>query len=268
MLAIRPFDSNSAESVSGLSPPSKKCASSPSKMPLNADMLYRANSNDSSGFKFDLMNVGAPSDTLRSPDKKSNTNWQSDLLGQIETFEKNFAQRKATLITSLKADLPSETRQQMVDSFLQDMEQRSLQVLKSQNYARSQVVTEAKSPAKKAASLPLFCEVAQTSPDKENSPLKKMGSLRKQSRKMANENSKSPLKAFDQEPSPQKKARRGSRKDENSMQVSPQKGSPLKMTVRNFGASPTKNVSPVKHISDLAAKPLSVFGQKPQEEPE
>jgi len=60
MQAFRPFDTNNAmqQSMLGISPPQKKCDKSPSKVPINADMLYHPSSDQSlSGFKFDLQSV-------------------------------------------------------------------------------------------------------------------------------------------------------------------------------------------------------------------
>ena len=61
--------------------------------------------------------------------KKNSESWQTDLLSKINTFENTFAERKAALMQSLK-DLPcQETRKQMVEAFLKDMDKSSLQVL-------------------------------------------------------------------------------------------------------------------------------------------
>jgi len=63
--------------------------------------------------------------------KKNSKSWQTDLLSKINTFENTFAERKVALLQSLK-DLPcEETRKQMVETFLQDMDKRSMQVLRS-----------------------------------------------------------------------------------------------------------------------------------------
>jgi len=61
--------------------------------------------------------------------KKNSESWQTDLLSKINTFENTFAERKAALMQSLK-DLPcQETRKQMVEAFLNDMDKSSLRVL-------------------------------------------------------------------------------------------------------------------------------------------
>ena len=61
--------------------------------------------------------------------KKNSESWQTDLLSKINTFENTFAERKAALMQSLK-DLPcQETRKQMVEAFLYDMDKSSLRVL-------------------------------------------------------------------------------------------------------------------------------------------
>ena len=58
MLAFRSYDTNSAvqQEKLGISPPTKKCAKSPGKVPHVADLIYRVdNSADSdSGFKFNM----------------------------------------------------------------------------------------------------------------------------------------------------------------------------------------------------------------------
>lgn len=92
---------------------------------------------------------------------------------------------------------------------------------------------------------------------KENSPLKKMGLLRKQSSTMAaQENSSSPLKAFGQGPSLQKRGSakmmltKGTASVEDRQSVaseSPLKASPLKKQMRMFEA----HESPSKLISEL-----------------
>ena len=90
---------------------------------------------------------------------------------------------------------------------MSQMEDQSLRIMKSQSYAqgRCQDLKHA-SPVK--ASTPF---AAQTSPDKENSPLKTFGALRKQSMKAGQENSQSPVKMFGSSSgskSPQKKSSR------------------------------------------------------------
>ena len=42
-MLFKPFDTNNAthQSQLGLSPPAKKCDISPSKVPMNADLLYK-----------------------------------------------------------------------------------------------------------------------------------------------------------------------------------------------------------------------------------
>ena len=44
MLAFRPFDTNNAEAQTqlGISPPAKKCAKSPSKVPMVANLVYNS----------------------------------------------------------------------------------------------------------------------------------------------------------------------------------------------------------------------------------
>ena len=88
-----------------------------------------------------------------------------------------------------------DNRQETVDKFLSDMDGLIQGVMKSQGYKKLKISTNATrgSPLKKAAT---FVSPAK-SPCKENSPLKKMGSLRKQSRLVEQENANdSPLKVF------------------------------------------------------------------------
>ena len=57
--------------------------------------------------------------------------WQSDLRDQISVFEKSFAERKAALLSKLD-NLPSqEARKNLVDSFLNEMDRKSCEVLQS-----------------------------------------------------------------------------------------------------------------------------------------
>ena len=62
MFAFRQYDTNSSvdQERLNISPPSKKCAKSPGKVPILSDMLYRADSDSTdsdSGFKFNLQSV-------------------------------------------------------------------------------------------------------------------------------------------------------------------------------------------------------------------
>lgn len=130
------------------------------------------------------------------------------------------------------------------------MDTKSCNILKSQGYARAQVLdTDSKmanlSPVKTKQTSPLKLYRSGKSPMKENSPLKKMGLLRKQSSMASQENSQSPLKAFGghQGPSPQKmgsakmllnKGNSSGRDSESSSSISPLKVSPLKKQMRMF----------------------------------
>lgn len=94
---------------------------------------------------------------------------------------------------------------------------------------------------KKQKSSPLKPYRQGKSPLKENSPLKKMGTLRKQSQLAALENVESPLKAFRQGPSPQKRVPGKLLQKSISCDVndqvnsrSPLKASPLKKQMRMF----------------------------------
>ena len=91
----------------------------------------------------------------------------------------------------------------MVDGFLEDMDKRSLRVMSSQGYANIQVQEHGNSPDKATAKLASpfkkvssFDSPTKSSPHKENSPLRRMGSLKKQTQKAKQENSPSPLKVF------------------------------------------------------------------------
>ena len=200
MLAFRPYDTNNSalQSQLGLSPPTKKFNQSPQKMLIDADLVYKAsNVEEDRSFKFDLQSVtinapgssggSAPLYPQSDDMKKNSESWQTDLLSKINTFENTFAERKAALMQSLK-DLPcQETRKQMVEAFLNDMDKSSLRVLQSQGYARAKVNDTEKtvlflSPVKNLSSSPLKKKTSlpkTKSPSKENSPLKKMGSLKK-----------------------------------------------------------------------------------------
>lgn len=69
MLAFRQFDTNAAAQSSflGLSPPSKKSDLTPSKDPINKNMLYEPGSPlQKSGFKFDLQSVACRAQKLNT----------------------------------------------------------------------------------------------------------------------------------------------------------------------------------------------------------
>ena len=61
MLAFRPYDTNNTMQLEKLnmSPPSKKCAKSPGKVPLHSDLLYHAGNtaDEENCFKFNLQSV-------------------------------------------------------------------------------------------------------------------------------------------------------------------------------------------------------------------
>lgn len=123
----------------GLSPPSKRCDKSPSKVPMDSDLIFHADSDDhGSCFRFDLQTVQvAPSSDQKAqplrtkddaaPDQKksevtANSSYQGDLISEINQFERSFADRKAALLRKLD-DLPTEeSRKQLVDTFLKDMD--------------------------------------------------------------------------------------------------------------------------------------------------
>jgi len=119
--------------------------------------------------------------------------------------------------------------------------------MKSQSYARAALSNPSETAFKKSVA----------SPEKENSPLKRLNSLRKQSRMADQENSQSPLKSFAQNsgPSPRKKVKskmlqKACTQDPKSLsrfEDSPGKASPLKQ-FRLFEAQ----TSPAKSVADLA----------------
>ena len=103
MLAFRPFDTNGTaqQSYLGLSPPSKKSATTPSKDPIDKNLLYQPSSPDKqqSGFKFELQSVACISSTRakKAAGQEGSTGWQDDLTSRISSFEKSYAERKAAL---------------------------------------------------------------------------------------------------------------------------------------------------------------------------
>ena len=139
-MLFRPYDTNNEASVQpmlGLSPPTKRCDKSPSKVPMDSDLIFHADSDDQgSCFQFDLQTVQvAPSSDREAqplrdsatPDQKKSeltakSSLQADLISEISQFERSFAERKAALLRKLD-DLPTEeSRKQLVDTFLKDMD--------------------------------------------------------------------------------------------------------------------------------------------------
>ena len=145
MLAFRPFDTNNSahQARLGLSPPSKKCDKSPSKVPINGDMLFRCEepTNDQSSFKFNLQSVTIQSSdaaaearsgkaTAVSDESKSSVKaWQAALIAKIDAFESEFASRKAALLKTM-TEVPDEEFSQNITAFLKDMDSRSTDILK------------------------------------------------------------------------------------------------------------------------------------------
>ena len=123
-----------------------------------------------------------------------------------------------------------------------------MSILQSQSYARAAVCAPSETTLKKSLS----------SPEKENSPLKRVNSLRKQSRLAEQENSQSPLKSFAQVngPSPRKKGKAKmlqkactlEAKPLSPFEDSPSKASPQKQQMRIFESQ----TSPQKLVADLA----------------
>lgn len=134
MLAFRAFDTNSAtqQEQLGLSPPTKKCATSPSKVPIDGDCVFHGaqGDEDSSSFRFDLQAVdgrgGLKADASGS---KAKNKWQEDLLSQLSAFDSAYQERKAALMKQLGSADAAQSKP-LVDNFLRDMERESLAILK------------------------------------------------------------------------------------------------------------------------------------------
>ena len=206
MMAFRPHDTNNInipndaepEQLS-CSPPTKKCDKSPSKVSMFGDMLYRPTNEDSrnSSFKFSLTSIPDSVASDQQPLKVAPTeDIQSGGLAQsIDSYEKTFSDQKALLLNKLEDISGAEERKQMVDMFLEDMNRKTLGILRNQQefaqinankyYASYTSPSKSNSPIKKYRSP---CKNSQNSPakfpQKENSPLKKMGELRKHSRQV------------------------------------------------------------------------------------
>ena len=75
MLAFRPYDTNSTmqQQKLGISPPTKKCAKSPGKVPLHADLLYRVGDSAEADrdFKFNLQSISVSSSSYSSEPPRS-----------------------------------------------------------------------------------------------------------------------------------------------------------------------------------------------------
>ena len=56
---------------------------------------------------------------------------QDDLTARLTRFEKTYSERKATLLKTLSFEQDQNTRSQLVDSFIKQMDDQSLKVLKS-----------------------------------------------------------------------------------------------------------------------------------------
>lgn len=154
------------------------------------------------------------------------------------------------------------------------MDLQSTNILKSQEYARAQVLDidsqmKNQSPSKTKLNSPAKGAHGGRSPLKENSPLKKMGTLRKQSQLVEQENTESPLKTFEKGPSPQKGIRgkllyKSISCDTNIAPrdtISSGKASPLKRQMRMFQA----HESPSKLVSELCkAKEVNTEEQTEQ----
>jgi len=129
MLAFRPFDTNNAveQARLGLSPPSKTCTISPSKVPHDGNFLFNSASPEKTrDFKFDLTQVSCQAEKVSDCAKStrdSNSDWQGDLNTQISSFERAFAERKSALLLKLKEMPTTEARSQLVESFLKTMEE-------------------------------------------------------------------------------------------------------------------------------------------------
>ena len=113
-------------------------------------------------------------------------------MNEIDSFEKTFSEKKAALLSNLQSQSSEDARKGLVDQFLREMQQKSFSVLQSQSYASVQVraadenqpyskksLLKGKSDSMSPVKVHYGSPEKQKSPDKENSPLKRMGSLRK-----------------------------------------------------------------------------------------
>ena len=139
MMAFRPHDTNHSNIPTNAepeqlscSPPTKKCDKSPSKVSMHGDMLYRPFSeNGSRSFKFNLTSI--PDSVASDQQPAVSEDIQSGGLAQsIDTYEKTFTDQKAVLLNKLEGISGAEERKQMVDSFLEDMNRKTLGILRSQ----------------------------------------------------------------------------------------------------------------------------------------
>ena len=98
-------------------------------------MVFKPGSIQDSGFKFDLQSVAcSTNDQKLSATKSVNTTkagMQDDLTARLTRFEKTYSERKATLLKTLSFEQDQNTRSQLVDSFIKQMDDQSLKVLKS-----------------------------------------------------------------------------------------------------------------------------------------
>ena len=97
-------------------------------------MVFKPGSIQDSGFKFDLQSVACSADQKLSATKSVNTSkagMQDDLTARLTRFEKTYSERKATLLKTLSFEQDQNTRSQLVDSFIKQMDDQSLKVLKS-----------------------------------------------------------------------------------------------------------------------------------------
>ena len=143
MMAFRPHDTNNInipndaepEQLS-CSPPTKKCDKSPSKVSMYGDMLYRPTNEDgcNSSFKFSLTSISDSVASDQQPLKVAPTeDIQSGGMAQsIDTYEKTFSDQKAVLLNKLEDISGAEERKQMVDMFLEDMNRKTLGILRNQ----------------------------------------------------------------------------------------------------------------------------------------
>ena len=139
MMAFRPHDTNNSniptdieQEQGSCSAPTKKCDKSPSKVSMHGDMLYRPFSeNGSRSFKFNLTSI--PDSVASDQQPAVSEDIQSGGLAQsIDTYEKTFTDQKAVLLNKLEGISGAEERKQMVDSFLEDMNRKTLGILRSQ----------------------------------------------------------------------------------------------------------------------------------------
>ena len=181
MFAFRQYDTNNrvrqARLNTGASPPQKKCAMSPSKVPFNSDLLFHAGddestSSDLSGFQFDLKSVAFHGQHRQEDSERAN------LLGQVSSFdEHHFASQKTSMLDKFDDN-------QTLDNYICALECRDGARGDDRSIKPMKKISDPSfsSPEGKSTGTQSMAKSQKT---KKHSPLKKMGSLLKESKIMA-----------------------------------------------------------------------------------